>query len=101
MNTEKLIEKHLFGKKPEKWDDEFDRIKHLSVNDVRAMLDEHAECVLSGVSHSMTGDGMNCLEFYDMIKKEWCLSEEQYKPFWNDILTFARKYHKERNEYCG
>ena len=53
------------------------------------------------VSHSMTGDGMNCLEFFDMIKKEWCISEEQYKPFWNDVLTFARKYHKERKEYCG
>lgn len=20
---------------------------------------------------------------------------------WNDVLTFARKYHKERKEYCG
>jgi len=56
---------------------------------------------IADVSHSMTGDGMNCLEFFDMIKKEWCLSEEQYKPFWNDVLTFARKYHKERKEYCG
>jgi len=53
------------------------------------------------VSHSMTGDGMNSLDFFDMIKKEWCVSEEQYKPFWNDVLTFARKYHKERKEYCG
>lgn len=52
------------------------------------------------VSSSMTGEGMNCLEFFDMIKKEWCISEEQYKPFWNDVLTFARKYHKERKEYC-
>ena len=50
MNTEQLIEKHIFGKKPEKWDDEFDRIQHLSVNDVRAMLDEHAKCVLADVS---------------------------------------------------
>ena len=56
---------------------------------------------IADVSHSMTGDGMNCLEFFDMIKKEWCLSEEQYTPFWNDVLTFARKYHKERKEYCG
>ena len=56
---------------------------------------------IADVSHSMTGDGMNCLEFFDMIKKEWCVSEEQYKPFWNDVLTFARKYHKERKEYCG
>jgi len=59
------------------------------------------QLILSGVSHSMTGDGMNCLEFFDMIKKEWCLSDEQYTPFWNDVLTFARKYHKERKEYCG
>ena len=50
----------------------------------------------SRVSHSMTGDGMNCIEFFDMIKKEWCKSEEQYKPFWNDVLTFAMMYHKER-----
>lgn len=53
------------------------------------------------VSYSMSGDGMNSLEFFDMIKKEWCKSEEQYKPFWNDVLTFARKYHKERKEYCS
>lgn len=51
---------------------------------------------IADVSHSMTGDGMNSLEFFDMIKREWCVSEEQYRPFWNDILTFARKYHKER-----
>ena len=56
---------------------------------------------IADVSHSMTGDGMNCLEFFDIIKKEWCISEEQCKPFWNDVLTFARKYHKERKEYCG
>jgi len=50
------------------------------------------------VNYSLTGDNMNCIEFFDMIKKEWCLSEEQYRPFWNDVLTFARKYHKERIE---
>ena len=55
----------------------------------------------SGVNPSMIGDDLNSLEFFDMIKKEWCVSEEQYKPFWNDVLTFARKYHKERKEYCG
>ena len=64
-------------------------------------LNEVKKSRLGDVSHSMTGDGMNCLEFFDMIKKEWCVSEEQYKPFWNDVLTFARKYHKERKEYCG
>jgi hypothetical protein len=56
---------------------------------------------IADVSHSMTGDGMNSLEFFDMIKREWCISEEQYRPFWNDVLTFTRKYHKERKEYCG
>jgi len=56
---------------------------------------------ITDVSYNMIGDGMNCLEFFDMIKKEWCVSEEQYKPFWNDVLKFARKYHKERKEYCG
>lgn len=51
MKTEQLIEKHLFGGiKPEQWDDEFDRISHLSVNDIRAMLDEHAKYILSEVS---------------------------------------------------
>lgn len=48
---------------------------------------------------NLTGDGMNSLEFFDMIKKEWCISKEQYKPFWNDVLTFARKYHNERKVY--
>lgn len=65
MNTEKLIEKHLFGKKPEKWDDEFDRIKHLSVNDVRAMLDEHAKCVLSDVSARLSSSLGECVEGND------------------------------------
>jgi hypothetical protein len=47
----------------------------------------------------MNGKDQNSLEFFDEIKKEWCISEEQWKPFWNDVLTFARKYHKERVEY--
>ena len=47
----------------------------------------------------MTRKDQNSLEFFDEIKKEWCISEEQWKPFWNDVLTFARKYHKERIEY--
>ena len=62
---------------------------------------ENSALNIADVSHSMTGDGMNSLEFFDMIKREWCISEEQYRPFWNDVLTFARKYHKERKEYCG
>jgi hypothetical protein len=65
------------------------------------VLSEVKKFRLGAVSHSMTGDGMNSLEFFDMIKREWCISEEQYRPFWNDLLTFARKYHKERKEYCG
>ncbi len=44
----------------------------------------------------MNGNEQNSLEFFEEISKEWCVSEEQYKPFWNDVLTFARKYHKER-----
>jgi len=68
----------------------------------RESLDKQQEALhLADVSPSMTGDGMNSLEFFDMIKKEWCVSEEQYKPFWYDVLTFARKYHKERKEYCS
>ena len=70
-------------------------------SEVIRMMNDYANEALriQDVSHSMTGDGMNCLEFFDMIKNEWCVSEEQYKPFWNDVLTFARKYHKERKEY--
>lgn len=64
MNTEELIEKHLFGEKPEKWD-EFDRIHHLSVNDVRAMLDEHAKCVLSDVSARLSSSLGECVEGND------------------------------------
>jgi hypothetical protein len=43
----------------------------------------------------------NSLEFFHDIKREWCGSEEQWKPFWNDVVTFARKYHKERIEYIN
>lgn len=46
----------------------------------------------------MNGKNQNCLEFFDEIKEEWCRSEEQYKPFWNDVLTFARLYHKMMKE---
>jgi hypothetical protein len=73
----------------------------IEANNVINRLTEVKNLRIADVSHSMTGDGMNCLEFFDMIKKEWCFSEEQYTPFWNDVLTFARKYHKERKEYCG
>ncbi len=65
MNKEQLIEKHLFGKKPEKWDDEFDRIQHLSVNNVRALLDEHAKCVLSDVSALLSSSLGECVEGND------------------------------------
>ena len=50
-------------------------------------------------TQTMKGEEMNSLEFLDMIMKEWCRSEEQYKPFRNDVLTFARKYHKEMVEF--
>ena len=74
------------------------RIFEMVVNFIDSRNGVNKNFVLADVSHSMTGDGMNCLEFFDMIKKEWCVSEEQHKPFWNDVLTFARKYHKERKE---
>jgi hypothetical protein len=47
---------------------------------------------------NMNGKDQNCLEFFDEIKDEWCRSEEQHKPFWNDVLTFARLYHKMMKE---
>lgn len=62
MNKEQLIEKHLFGKKPKEWDDEFDRIQHLSVNDVRAMLEEYAKYVLSNVSARLSSSLGECVE---------------------------------------
>jgi tRNA A58 N-methylase Trm61 len=54
---------------------------------------------ISDDKYNMNGIDMNSLEFFEMIKREWCVSEEQYRPFWNDVLTFARKYHKERKQY--
>lgn len=65
------------------------------------VLSEVKKSTIDNFIHTMTGDGMNCMEFFHMIKKEWCTSEEQHKPFWNDILTFARKYHKGLKEYEG
>lgn len=47
----------------------------------------------------MTGEDMNCMEYYYMIREEWCRSEEQHRAFFNDVITFARKYHKERVNY--
>ena len=42
---------------------------------------------------------MNSIEFLELIRAEWCASEEQHKSFGKDLITFARKYHKERCEY--
>ena len=89
MNTEQLIEKHLFGKKPKNWDDEFDRIQHLSVNDVRALLDEHAKCVLSDVSVSLLEEaanlvgnpGTNISGSCDIACVEW---QEKYERWRNE-----------------
>jgi hypothetical protein len=79
----------------------FQIIKEMSKKNKTSDKQQNGNDFIADVSHSMTGDGMNSLEFFDMIKREWCVSEEQYRPFWNDVLTFARKYHKERKEYCG
>ena len=98
MNTEQLIEKHLFGgKKPEKWDDEFDRIQHLSVNDVRAMLDEHAKCVLSDVSARLSSslgevEGNAYEVVFDKDGKFWIShkevgSGEPLKQWIDDVLN--------------
>jgi tRNA-dihydrouridine synthase len=73
----------------------------VGAQDIRTLLEAYKVLDKADVGHSMTGDGMNSLEFFDMIKREWCVSEEQYRPFWNDVLTFARKYRKESKEYCG
>ena len=42
MNKEKLIEKHLFGK------------QNASVNDIKAMLHEHAQLLLSNVAQLLS-----------------------------------------------
>lgn len=65
MNTEHLIEKHLFVIKPEKWNDEFDRIQHMTVNGVRALLDEHTKCVLSKVSARLAASLGECVQGND------------------------------------
>ena len=76
----------------------------LNMEDAESIVDDFVETeqlTIPIVSHSMRGEDLNSLEFLEMIRGEWCNSEEQYKPFWNDLLTFARKYHKERKAYCG
>lgn len=76
----------------------------LSTEDAESIVDDFLDAeqlTIPIVSHSMRGEDLNSLEFLEMIRSEWCQSEEQYKPFWNDLLTFARKYHKERKAYCG
>jgi hypothetical protein len=74
------------------------------MEDAESIVDDFVETeqlTIPIVSHSMRGEGLNSLEFLEMISSEWCQSEEQYKPFWNDLLTFTRKYHKELKAYCG
>ena len=63
---------------------------------LRESLDK--EFIQDKPTETMKGEEMNSLEFLYMVMKEWCRSEEQYNPFWNDVLTFARKYHKEMVE---
>ena len=35
-------------------------------------------------------------QYFDLVKDEWCKSEEQYKPLLNDFIAFAKLYHKEQ-----
>jgi len=41
---------------------------------------------------------MTSREFFQEIKYEWCKSDEQDKPLLNDMLKFAKLYHKEQLE---
>jgi|TARA_R110000824_G_scaffold106610_2_gene251932 hypothetical protein len=39
---------------------------------------------------------MTSKDFFEEVKYEWCASEHQSKPLLNDIMKFAKLYHKEQ-----
>ena len=39
---------------------------------------------------------MTSKDFFKEVKLEWCASEEQDKPLLNDMMKFAKLYHKEQ-----
>lgn len=63
--TEKLLVKQLLNSKPVVLDDVNDRIMHLSVNDIRALLDEHKIIVMSKVSERLSSSLGECVRGND------------------------------------
>jgi hypothetical protein len=39
---------------------------------------------------------MTSKDFFKEVKLEWCASEQQDKPLLNDMMKFAKLYHKEQ-----
>ena len=39
---------------------------------------------------------MTSKDFFEEAKYEWCASERQDKPLLNDMMRFAKLYHKEQ-----
>jgi hypothetical protein len=39
---------------------------------------------------------MTSKDFFEEVKYEWCASEQQSKPLLNDMMKFAKLYHKEQ-----
>ena len=39
---------------------------------------------------------MTSKDFFKEVKLEWCVSEQQDKPLLNDMMKFAKLYHKEQ-----
>ena len=39
---------------------------------------------------------MTSKDFFEEAKYEWCASEHQDKPLLNDMMRFAKLYHKEQ-----
>ena len=44
---------------------------------------------------------MKSKDFFKEVKLEWCISEQQYKPLLNDMMKFAKLYHKEQLRLHG
>jgi len=44
---------------------------------------------------------MTSKDFFKEVKLEWCVSEQQDKPLLNDMMKFAKLYHKEQLNLSG
>ena len=35
-------------------------------------------------------------QYFELVKDEWCMTANQYKPLHNDFVAFAKIYHTEQ-----